>query len=370
MINKDELKHNLTIEQIYEYLNELGGNPRIENGIIISQTICHNKPGEGSYKLYYYPNTALFHCYTDCGESFDIFSLTHKVKKIFGKDWNLTQCIIYVASYFGYSSSSFDFEELSNQLDDWKLFKTYKDLNSINVKSQDISLKKYDDKILKYYPKPRIIPWEKEGILKSVMDRSNICYNPVSQSIIIPHYDINNNLIGIRERTLIKENEVYGKYRPAYLNGKLYNHPLSFSLYNINNSKENIKILKKAFVFESEKSTLQYASMMGEESDISVAVCGSNLISYQVKILLSLGVQELIIGFDKQFKEIGDNEYKRWTKKLKDISKKYSPYVNITFLFDTDGLLDYKDSPTDKGIDIFLKLFNNRLDSQGRKINN
>ena len=49
---------------------------------------------------------------------------------------------------------------------------------------------------------------------------------------IIPHYDINNNLIGIRERTLIKENEVYGKYRPAYLNGKLYNHPLSFSLYN------------------------------------------------------------------------------------------------------------------------------------------
>lgn len=73
----------------------------------------------------------------------------------------------------------------------------------------------------------------------------NICYNPSSQAIVIPHYDENGFLIGIRERTLIKENEIYGKYRPTYLNKQMYNHPLGFSLYNLNNSKNNIKILKK-----------------------------------------------------------------------------------------------------------------------------
>ena len=45
---------------------------------------------------------------------------------------------------------------------------------------------------------------------------------------------------------MIKENEIYGKYRPMYLNRTMYNHPLGFNLYNINNSKENIKRTKKA----------------------------------------------------------------------------------------------------------------------------
>ena len=139
----------------------------------------------------------------------------------------------------------------------------------------------------------------------------NICYNPSSQAIVIPHYDENGFLIGIRERTLIKENEIYGKYRPTYLNKQMYNHPLGFSLYNLNNSKNNIKILKKAIVFEGEKSPLLYESYFGRENDISVACCGSNLSSYQLKLLLDLGIEEVIIAFDKQFKTKGDLEFKR-----------------------------------------------------------
>ena len=90
------------------------------------------------------------------------------------------------------------------------------------------------------------------------MEARGICYNPISEGIVIPHYDINGNLIGIRERTLIKENEVYGKYRPAIIGGKMYNHPLGFSLYNLNNSKKAISQFQKAIVFEGEKSTLLY----------------------------------------------------------------------------------------------------------------
>lgn len=189
----------------------------------------------------------------------------------------------------------------------------------------------------------------------------NICYNPSGQAIVIPHYDENGFLIGIRERTLIKENEVYGKYRPTYLNKQMYNHPLGFSLYNLNNSKNNIKILKKAIVFESEKSCLLYSSYFGIENDISVAVCGSNISNYQINLLTKLGVEEVIIAFDKQFKIKGDLEFNRWTKKLTDIDKKYRKYVKISFMFDKNDILQYKSSPIDEGKDKFIKLYEERF---------
>jgi len=72
-------------------------------------------------------------------------------------------------------------------------------------------------------------------------------------------------------------------------------------------------------------------------------------------------VEEIIVAFDKQFKESGDNEFKGWTKKLKDINKKYSPLVKISFMFDKDNLLGYKDSPIDRGPDVFMKLFERRI---------
>ena len=51
-----------------------------------------------------------------------------------------------------------------------------------------------------------------------------------------------------------------------------------------------------------------YSSYFGTENDITVACCGSSLSMYQVQLLLDLGVKEIIIAFDKQFKEIGDEE--------------------------------------------------------------
>lgn len=141
----------------------------------------------------------------------------------------------------------------------------------------------------------------------------------------------------------------------------MYNHPLGFSLYNLNNSKNNIKILKKAIVFEGEKSPLLYESYFGRENDISVACCGSNLSSYQLKLLLDLGIEEVIIAFDKQFKTKGDLEFKRWTKKLADIDKKYREYVKISFMFDKNDILRYKSSPIDEGKDKFIKLYEERF---------
>ena len=77
MINYDktEIKNNLTLDNIFELLNIWGGNPEYSEFGILSETICHNEPGVGSKKLYYYSNSQLFKCYTGCDDIFDIFEL-------------------------------------------------------------------------------------------------------------------------------------------------------------------------------------------------------------------------------------------------------------------------------------------------------
>ena len=358
--DKDTLKENLTIEEVFDLVSELGGEPIMgNNNMFTARTICH---GGDSHKLYYYGNTHLFHCYTGCGDaSFDIYDLVLRVNKTAGiANFSLPKAIIFVAKYFGYTSETFEFDNNQETTKDWQIINAFK-RNKEKTQQQTVELKVYDNKILRYLPRPHIIPWEQEGISFDTILSRGICYNPISEGIVIPHYDIDGNLIGIRERTLIKENEIYGKYRPALLSGKMYNHPLGFNLYNLNNSKQSISTFQKAIIFEGEKSCLKYTSYFGDNSDISVACCGSNLINYQIKLLLSLGVKEIIIALDKQFQNIGDKEWQKWIIKLKTIYNKYGSYVNISYLFDKQNLLGYKDSPIDCGKENFLTLFKNRV---------
>lgn len=363
MLDKNTLKENLSLEEVFNYVESLGGEPKkINEKTFISKTICHNPIEEGQHKLYYYDNTHLFHCYTDCGDSFDIYDLTKKVYKQKNKDYSLKQAIFYVADYFGVLINEENaFLEEQKELSDWTVFNKNENLKK-KIPNQIVQFKHYKKDILSNYPQPHIKDWELEGISYETLKNNNIHFNPIDSTILIPHYNKDNQLIGIRQRTLVKEDEIFGKYRPAYLKGNLYNHPLGFNLYNLNNSKINIQKFQKAILFEGEKSCLKYNSYFGKNNDISVACCGSSLLLYQVFLLLEEGVKEIIIGFDKQFKENGDPEFQKWVKKLINFNDKYSSFVKISFLFDKENnLLDYKDSPIDKGKEIFLQLYKNRI---------
>lgn len=371
----EDIKNNLTIDQIYEFLADAGGEPQQHGNMIISRTICHNPPGYGSFKLYYYDNTKLFKCFTECNDTFDIFQLTLKIKRLAGEQisywskgaiektrpWDLPDAIHFVAAFFGIEEKTQKFFESHEELQDWKIFDKMEAKKLQKNRKQIVSLNVFEDHFLDFLPKPKIIPWLKEGITQENMNLHKICYDPKNQGIVIPHYNIDNQLIGVRERTLIREEEKNGKYKPAFINGRMYNHPLSFNLYNINNSRDNIKTIKKAIVFQGEKSCLLYGSYFGINNDISVAACGSNLINYQVDLLLSLGVQEIIIGFDRQYQELGDKDCQKWIKKLTEINNKYKSKVQISFLWDKNYLLEYKNSPIDQGPKVFIELFKNRI---------
>lgn len=363
VFDKAEIKNSLNTDNIFELLQEWGGDPEYAPFGILSATICHNEPGAGSKKLYYYENSGLFRCYTGCDSYFDIFELVIKITKIqHNKIFDLNDAVRWVAQKFGMAGREEDRPE-EEDLEDWKFLANYERIQDIELKSNNIVLKEYEDTILsRFNYNVKIGPWLKEGISQDAILQAQIGYYPGGDQITIPHFDVNNRFIGLRGRTLCaEEGELYGKYRPMKVNKQLYNHPLGMNLYNLNNSKKAIKIMKKAIIFEGEKSCLLYQSYFGLDNDISVACCGSSVSAYQIQLLMEAGAEEIIIAFDRQFKEVGDEEFQHLKNNLLKLRTKYKNFVTISFMFDKNMITEYKASPIDEGKDKFLKLFKERI---------
>lgn len=365
--DKSEIKAALTVEQIYDLLIDWGGEPVYTSFGLTSRTICHNHPNENcSRKLYYYSGSTLFHCFTGCAEaSFDVFQLCSKVMKIqYDKDFNLNDSVMWIVRRFGLSGMVQEDEEgFYNNAADWELFSRYSRIQEIEYKISKVVLKEYDSSILKNFNYDvKITPWLNDGISQEILNKAGICFYPGNDQIVIPHFDVEGRLIGIRGRTLSKEDaEFYGKYRPLNVNKQWYSHPLGMNLYGLNWNKNNIQKMGKAIIFESEKSVLQYATMFGWNNNISVACCGSSISAHQIQLLLDYNVREIIIALDRQFKRIGDDEYKRLTANLSKINSKYKNDVLISCLLDKKRITGYKASPTDEGKEKFLQLYKERL---------
>jgi len=366
MINydKDEVKQELTQDNIFELFQEWGGDPEVTDNAIVSTTICHNLPGQGSRKLYYYFNTELCKCFTGCeNDVFDIFELCIKVMSLqHDLDWDLNDAVRYIANRFGIVGTVSAFNQ-EDELEDWSIFRSYEQIHETANRKKRYNFKQYNSDILsRFNYNINILPWMREGISKGTMRKGQVGFYPGEDLITIPHFDLDGNFIGLRGRTLCAADaEKYGKYRPIKVNDILYSHPLGMNLYGLNWAKDNISKVKCAIVAEAEKSVLKSIEYLGDENNITVACCGSNLSTYQVSLLLALGVKEICVAFDRQFQEINDDEFKKLTRTLIKINKKYSKYCLISFIFDKHMILNYKDSPFDKDKETFLKLFNERI---------
>ena len=84
----------------------------------------------------------------------------------------------------------------------------------------------------------------------------------------------------------------------------------------------------------------------------------SKLSKYQFNLLFKeCCPKEIIICFDKE--ELPKKH--TYFDKLWSICEKYKNYCNMSFIYDRDELLDMKDSPIDKGNEVFKKLLERRV---------
>ena len=328
-MNLEELKDSLTDEDVMKILQRLGATNAQDNGNYLTfPTVCHNEhEGDAGKNLIYYKDSKLFHCFSECSETFDIYQLVKKRFENFEPDQDT-----HLASLFYFVYNYIDIDSRGIRLQP----QTYKKM-ATKYEAKDIEhlLPEYNasavEAFLTYYP----VEWLNDHISKESMDKYNIRFDHQKTAVVIPHYDVHNRLIGMRQRNLNKESaEKYGKYRPMYIEGIVYSHPLAFNLYGFNVVKDNIKKYKTVIVAEGEKAALQAHTLFGEDN-VVVSTCGSSFNRWQLMLLLQYGnVNEVIIAFDREEKK-GESVY---FNKLWEMCKKYSSYTNMSFIYDNNTL--------------------------------
>ena len=235
------------------------------------------------------------------------------------------------------------------------------DYEKYQFETQIPILTEYPKTMLSYFTEYHHPLWLKDGIKPDVMDKFHIGFSILQNKIVIPHFDINGRLIGIRGRTLNPEEMEYGKYRPIQVGNILYAHPLTFNLYGIYEHQEGIKRRKIAIIVEGEKSVLLDDGFYGELSN-TVACCGSKFNIYQISMLTNiLGANEITIAFDKEYDDWHSDKAHEYFKKIETMCKKYSWMASFSIIWDYDNLLREKDSPFDRGQEVFEELYKNRI---------
>jgi hypothetical protein len=361
MLDKERIKQELDEQDIKLLLKDLGSKEplRDKDNNLLFQTICHNI-SEGSYKLHYFKDSKTFHCYTGCSDTFDIYELVRRSKLNKNIKLSFYECIKYVAALTNkniYISSILSNVDKDYIIDDWTWIKKYKRITKPIVNLPIINNTVFDVFQEIYYES-----WIEEGISIETMEKYNIKYYIKDDKIVIPHYDIDNNLIGIRGRALREDDVLAGKkYMPLKVEKQLYNHPLALNLYGLNHTKEAIKRIKKIIIFEGEKSTMQCQSFFKEDC-FAVSICGMSISPQQRNLILSLEPKEVFIAFDKQFKDPNSDEAYKFAEKILKQAYPFTAYCQTYIIWDDIGLLPYKASPSDMGKEILLTLMKNKYE--------
>lgn len=354
MLTAREIKERLTEEEIIQIVRHLGAESYFDVGdALVFPTICHNPlGGAASMKMYYYKNSRLFFCYTECSESFDIFELVRRVSILNKQD------LPYGNTFYGAFHFVLNFFNIESNYNVTKK-KTYTVIRDrFKRKNYEVILDEYNPVVLEVFRKHYTCEWLSEGITKEAMDKFNILYYDYRNEIVIPHYDIDDRLVGIRSRAL--NDDSFAKYMPTMVENKVYKHPLSFNLYGLNVNKKNIEKVKTAIVFEGEKSILKSETL--SDINYSVAVCGSRLNIFQVNMLIrNCGVREIILAFDKEYINHNSSEGEEYFNKLERMARKYKNYCAFSFIYDMKDLLQKKDSPVDRGKEVYEQLLLERI---------
>lgn len=313
----------------------------------VMKTVCHNKDGTGSEKLYIYFNedSVIFRCYTSCGT----MSLEKFIERY--RDCSYFDAKRLIDEILDRSINGFD-----------KLYKEEElELPFVKKKQKEYKINKViNDSVLNSFYSLPYGGWIKENISAKTQEKFHIRFDVVHNAIIIPQLNENGQLVGIRRRALNEfDIENSGKYKPVFAGGRWYNADSSTVLYGLFENKENIIRSKKAIIFEAEKSVMQLDTFYNGTAP-AVALYGSNMSDYQADLLIKLGAEELIVALDKEYQN--EREYKTYLKVLVKKFQKFQPFFTITFILDgfNSSLLNYKDSPSDHGKETFEKLLRRR----------
>lgn len=187
--------------------------------------------------------------------------------------------------------------------------------------------------------------WADEDMDPEVLAEYEVMIDNKSNRIVYPIYDNNDNLIGAKGRTMFEDYKQIGISK--YMN---YTKIQTTDFFvGMKNNRAEIRSNNSVIVFEGIKSGLKYTSYGFGRNWLAAETSCIN--DSQIKILISLGIKEVIIAFDSDVK----------LSKIKDCTEKLRKFIVVYAIVNQDGLLGEKESPVDRGPEVYKKLLEKKV---------
>lgn len=232
--------------------------------------------------------------------------------------------------------------------------------------------------------------WHTEdGISVEMLQKYQVAYFPKNGTIILPHHNINREIVGLYERSFrMLRKDFYklypgapfhvamwfprAKYVPLVREEKYremlpdeektsWSFANSRNLYGLHIAAPYIKESGEAIIFEGAKSVM-LAHQWGIKNTVASHTFGCHF--NHINMLYECGARKIYFAFDKQYQEQSeyDHDWYLYDKRTKGMAEKIRDIGGMEFrriidLPNTGVPLDHKDAPVDKGKEKFLALY-------------
>lgn len=179
-----------------------------------------------------------------------------------------------------------------------------------------------------------------DGISTRVQKKFEVGFDIATERVTIPIRDKHGNLIGVKGRST-RENEI-----AKYLS--LYPFKKAQELYNFHNARSHILDKNEIIIVEGEKSVMKMWDMKYYHVCASM---GADITNVQAEIIQQISPNlKIIIAYDAD----------KTISEIKEVAKSFTrSHNNVYAIYDTDGLLNEKDSPCDQGLKVWETLYKN-----------
>lgn len=224
------------------------------------------------------------------------------------------------------------------------IYKLLKRLSQPHYETKERKILDYEDEYVNKFKDEIPVEWIDEGISEDELRKYEIRIDPSSNRIVYPVYDSQFNLISVKGRTRFKNYKQLGIMK--YMNY----HKIGTSDFfqGMKQAEPYVKEQNEIIIVEGIKSVMKL-DQWGYHNVVAAET--SKINNGQMELLIRMKIKNVVIAFDQDVP----------LKKIKDNLKLLKKFTNCYVVIDRWKLLDEKDSPPDKGREVWETLYNRRI---------
>lgn len=314
----------------------------------------HKNPYDGSPSLIFYPDTKIFQGYS-AGRAYDAIALVQTRLNLLGQTCSFLDACNWILEKTGLDPTKITKPLTNTHVYDWSELERF-----VRVRKYGNQLPEYSRNIIDTLPQLYPQAWIDEGISEETMAKYQIRYYERCNQTVIPCFDEEARLIGVRVRNWDKDRVEQAKYMPLItLDGQCYKFNTNQIFYGINYNKPEIERTGKVIIVESEKAVMKLDTYMGRHN-IALGMYGSNLGVQRRNQLIKMGVNTVSYVVDNDFIGQDDEFFEQWREKIQHFIKLWDGFCRIEIVWDNLGLLGPKENATDSTKEVWEQLWENR----------